>query len=640
MLLRTLVGRPLGDITRVMLKLADRNVNVVIPNINRRDEIGDIAASVGVFRDSIIRADQLSAEHEAMKVADALAQQHRAHQIFLDTVLEHVPAAIFVKDAQDRSYLHVNRATEALLGLPRERLIGMTSASMLSAEAASAMHERETEALKIGKIVEEGVVFQTSGQGKRVAVVTRVAIPGPDGQPRYLLNMIEDVTDRQEAEQRIAYMAHFDTLTDLPNRVMFAERLNQAMAAARHEGKQVAVLGLDLDHFKEVNDTLGHAAGDALLHAAATRMRQCLRDGDTLARLGGDEFAVVQCRLRLPSDAEALAERLLKAIAQPFDIEGQRAFVSLSIGIAFSTPGLQPDELVKQADLALYDAKAAGRNCFRRYLPAMEERLQQRRVLDTDLRAALGTDQLRLHYQPQVDLDTLEVVGAEALMRWTRPGHGEISPSAFIPLAEETGLIGPIGEWLLHEACVEAMHWPAHLSIAVNVSPIQLRMPGFVDTVRQALNASGLDPFRLELEVTEGVLLRETEGVLATFAELRALGVSLAIDDFGTGYSSLSCLQKFRFDKLKIDRSFIKGLNVASSASAIVRAMLGLSEALGMVTIAEGIETEAELAALRALGGHKAQGYYFWRPLDARAMRAVASAPRSAAVATRSAVCL
>jgi diguanylate cyclase (GGDEF)-like protein len=388
-----------------------------------------------------------------------------------------------------------------------------------------------------------------------------------------------------------------------------------ALLAARRSGVRVAMLFLDLDHFKEVNDSLGHAAGDALLREVTTRLRGCLRESDTLARVGGDEFAVIQPGVRLPQEAGALATRLIAATREPVMLDGQQVFIGLSVGIAISTPDVDAAELAKQADVALYGAKTDGRGQFRVFVPEMNVILQSRRAMENDLRGALENDSLAVHYQPQIDVASGEIVGAEALMRWTRPGHGAVSPAAFIPVAERTGLIVPLGAWLLGEACREAIGWPVPWHVAVNVSPVQFRVDGFLDSVRDALAQSGLDPQRLELEITEGVLLNDTEETLMILEQLRALGVRLALDDFGTGYASLGYLQKFRFDKVKIDRSFVRNLSIDHKAAAIVRAVVGLCDALGMSTIAEGVENDDQLAILRAQGCREVQGFLYWAPM-------------------------
>jgi len=435
----------------------------------------------------------------------------------------------------------------------------------------------------------------------------------------------------REALERASFLSAHDQLTGLPNRALLADRLGQALPAARRNGVRVALLSLDLDNFKDVNDTLGHAAGDTLLCAVSARLRACLRESDTLARIGGDEFAIVQPSVRGPHDAEVLAGRLLEAIGEPVMLEGQLVFVRASIGIALAAPGDDAAELAKQADVALYQAKGAGRGGFCFFAPDMNVGLQQRRALEGDLRMALEHGELAVHYQPQIELATGRIVGAEALMRWSRPGHGPVSPALFVPIAEDSGQIGTLGAWVLNEACREAARWPAPMGVAVNVSPVQFRMAGFLATVRAALQDTGLPPGRLELEVTEGILLNDTEETLGILAELRALGVRLAMDDFGTGYASLGYLQKFHFDKIKIDRSFVQNLGTDPNAAAIVRAVVGLSDALGMAANAEGVETEQQAAMLRSHGCREVQGFLFAKPMPAESLRALLRHRRSEA---------
>ena len=422
-----------------------------------------------------------------------------------------------------------------------------------------------------------------------------------------------------QALTRASYLAAHDLLTGLPNRSLFGDRLHQALAMARRESTPLAVLCLDLDRFKEVNDTLGHAAGDRLLKIVAGRMTAVLRESDTLARLGGDEFAVVQPKAVQPEAADGLARRLIEVLEEPIELDGHSVTVGVSIGIAMAdqSGSADPTQLMRDADLALYQAKESGRGGYSFFAPEMNRKLRERRALEADLRTALAQGDFRLAYQPQVNLDTGEVTGAEALLRWERPGVGNVPPDQFIALAEETGLIGPIGTWALQEACREAASWPEHVSVAVNVSPVQFRQPGLFEAVVAALDASGLSPDRLEIEITEGVLLKDTDGTLATLRRLREVGVKIAMDDFGTGYSSLGYLQKFPFDKVKIDRSFVRHLGDDRSAEAIVRAVVGMSHALGVRTIAEGVETEEQAEMLRMKGCQAVQGYLFGRPMTA-----------------------
>jgi diguanylate cyclase (GGDEF)-like protein len=434
----------------------------------------------------------------------------------------------------------------------------------------------------------------------------------------------------RRALDRAAWLAAHDPLTGLPNRTLFRERLGAALASARRDGTAVAVLCLDLDHFKEVNDTLGHPAGDRLLRDVAKRLAGCLRETDTLSRLGGDEFAVVQTQASQPRDTEKLAARLLGILATPFDLDGHQVVIGTSIGIALSEgDAADPSRLLQEADLALYQTKAEGRSAFRFFEAAMNERLRARKSLEADLRRALADGEFELHFQSQVSLagGASRTIGAEALIRWPHPTQGMIRPDQFIPLAEETGLIVPIGEWVLAEACRQAVTWPEHIGVAVNVSAVQFRHAGFLAAVERVLAETGLPAKRLELEVTEGLLLSETEGTIATLTKLREMGVRLAMDDFGTGYSSLGYLRKFRFDKIKIDQSFVRNLGVDAEADAIVRAVVGISQALGMRANAEGVETEAQASMLRGEGCGEVQGYLFGRPMPAADFAATLSDP-------------
>ena len=432
------------------------------------------------------------------------------------------------------------------------------------------------------------------------------------------------------AIEHASFLSAHDLLTGLPNRRLFHDRLEQALAHARREAGRIAVFYMDLDNFKTINDVLGHPAGDATLRTVAERLRKCLRAGDTLARLGGDEFAVIQQGLVHAEDADALGKRMLAAVGPPIDLDGQFQHVGISIGITLSEVGAPnlSDELIKQADIALYQAKEHGRSRIRFFSEDMNVKVREHHTLETDLRAAISEQRLILQYQPQVDLLTGCVLGAEALVRWNRPDHGMVPPDRFIGLAEDTGLIVPIGLWVLREACLRATTWPERIGIAVNVSPVQLRQTGFCQAVADVIHETGITPSRLELEITESVLMRDTLETLAILQHLRNLGTKLAMDDFGTGYSSLGYLQKFRFDKIKIDRSFISRLGQDPNAEAIVRAVVGMTKALGIRANAEGVETNAQAAVLRALGCSEAQGYLYSRPISSEAFDEVASTTR------------
>ncbi len=431
----------------------------------------------------------------------------------------------------------------------------------------------------------------------------------------------EDVTERRRVEARISFMAHHDALTSLPNRLLFRDSLERALANCCDGGSGLSLLCLDLDHFKNVNDTLGHQAGDALLEAVARRLQNCVREGDVVARLGGDEFAILQHGAD-PSCAESLAQRAVASLAQPYDIDGQRAVVGVSVGIATATsPHDSAEILLKSADMALYRAKADGRGTYRFFENEMDAQMQARRAIELDLREALGAGQLELHYQPLLNMSAGRISGFEALLRWHHPQRGMISPAQFIPIAEELGLIVPIGAWVVGRACTEAASWPEHLKVAVNLSPVQFRGTGLVDSVRRALRESGLSPGRLELEITESALLQNNDGVLSTLHELRGLGLRTALDDFGTGYSSLSYLRSFPFDRIKIDQSFVREMERRPDCLAIVTSVAGLATKLGMTTTAEGVETQEQFDQLRDAGCTEAQGYLIDRPRSASEIR-------------------
>jgi diguanylate cyclase (GGDEF)-like protein len=451
-----------------------------------------------------------------------------------------------------------------------------------------------------------------------------------------ILVAVVDVTERKHAEARIAYMAHHDALTDLPNRVLFNERLNELLARTPQQGESLAVHCLDLDHFKGVNDTLGHPIGDELLKTVAQRLRQALRGSDMVARLGGDEFAVVQFPLRSPDEASALANKLIELVSRPYEVHGHEFVVGASIGIALApNDGTASDILLRNADMALYRAKAEGRGTAHFFEPEMDRRIQARRMLELDLRKAFANGEFELFYQPLINLNTDSVSGFEALLRWRHPERGMVTPAEFIPLAEEIGLIVPLGEWVLRQACSEAVRWPGGLKVAVNLSPLQFRNRGVVKAVVNALAYSQLAPNRLELEITESVLLGETDANLATLHQLREIGVSISMDDFGTGYSSLSYLRCFPFDKIKIDRSFVKELSERPDCVAIIRAVAGLGLSLGIATTAEGIETTEQLERVRAEGCTEVQGYLFSPPRPASELGAFirAEPAKAAAVA-------
>jgi diguanylate cyclase (GGDEF)-like protein len=469
-----------------------------------------------------------------------------------------------------------------------------------------------TQALQqVGDVYSSGRDWRhIKADGSEIQVLTfgrRVAFDGRDG---YLVAVV-DITERRKAEARIAYMAHHDGLTNLPNRDFYQERLRQALERAE-AGKHVAVLCVDLDLFKNVNDSFGHPIGDRLLRQVAERLRAQVRGDNIAARLGGDEFAILLASGVTPNETSDFADQLINVLSARYDIDGIEAVVGASIGIALSPgDGTTSQELMRNADMALCRAKSDGGGVHRFFEREMDRQAQKRRDMERDLRAAFANGEFELHYQPLVDIAANRISGFESLLRWRHPEKGMMSPAEFIPVAEDIGLIVALGEWVLREACTEAAKWPAEVKVAVNLSPVQFRSRNLVQAVVSALAHSGLSPRRLELEITETVFLAETEVNLAILHQLRELGVGISMDDFGTGYSSLSYLRSFPFDKIKIDRSFVKDLAKRSDCVAIVRAISGLGRSLNITTTAEGVETTDQLDWLRAEGCNEVQGFLF-----------------------------
>jgi len=544
--------------------------------------------------------------------ARALAEKElKRTQTFLDTVIENLPVPVIVKDPKTLKFVLVNRAYERFIGLPREHITGKTIDQVLPPASAELVLKYDMESLNgTEDLVQAEFAVATPRNGVRYLDTTRLVVRNACGKPEHLIAVLEDITARREAEKTMHHMAHHDALTDLPNRVLLRERLEHAVTGTRRGDRGLAVLVLDLDCFKEVNDTLGHPVGDVLLKAVALRLSACVREGTTVARLGGDEFAIVEDVADAATEATVLAERLQTALNQPFDLADHHVVIGSSIGIAVApSDGTDPDQLLKNADLALYRAKSDGRGTFRFFEPAMDQLMQARRKLERDLRNALVNDEFELHYQPFLNLQSNEITGCEALLRWHHPERGMVSPTEFIALAEETGLIVPIGEWVIRTACAEAATWPSRLRIGVNLSPAQLKSPQVVSVVISALASSGIVPQRLELEVTESVMIQDGETAFAVLGQLHNLGVRIALDDFGTGYSSLSFLREFAFDNIKIDRSFVNELSHAREGSgAIARSVIRLANSLGKTTTAEGVETKELLELVRAEGCTEMQG--------------------------------
>ena len=536
---------------------------------------------------------------------------------FLNSIIEHVPVAVVVKDAITRKFVLVNRAFEAMLKVSRTEVVGKTVFDIYRTKDAERIDASDSEALAgvIGAYPSDYEIEMPFGQS-RILATSRIVVRDAHGAPRHLIVVIEDVTERKKSEQRIAFMAHHDVLTGLANRLAIMEKIEEAVARHRRRGDPFAVLLLDLDRFKHVNDTLGHAVGDALLRETATRLKASLRETDVLARLGGDEFAIVQDRDNNQREAaSALAERITEVISRPFSIEGNEVNIATSIGIALVPEhAANSDSLMKMADLALYKAKSAGRNGYRFFDPEMSLAASARHELESELRRAVQQDELELYYQAIIDTKTSVICGAEALMRWRHPTKGIILPDQFIPLAEETGMITHIGEWLLQTACADAAGWPKDIKVAINLSAVQFRKNNLVDVVMCALAQSGLPPERLELEITETALIESATECLPVLHQFKNLGIAVALDDFGTGYSSLSQLMMFPFNKIKVDKSFIQNLTKRTECAAIIAATLTLARSLDIATTAEGVETVEQYRLLRLAGVTSLQGYLFQPP--------------------------
>ena len=554
--------------------------------------------------------------------ADILIFPHmsRKGERLLQTVLNNMSQGVLMFDSESRLIFSNQRYIE-LYGLSAEIVKpGCHLRDLLKhrAELGSFSGDVDEYVARLRDGIAEGKTFNqvvNLPDGRAFSVVNKPIAGGG------WLATHEDVTERQRSEDRIAHMARHDALTDLPNRMLLLEQLNHEIKRVKR-GECLAVLCLDLDQFKSVNDALGHHIGDELLKLVGERLRGCTRELDVVARMGGDEFAIIMTQMEKAADAATLSKRIRDSVIKPYQIEGHQIVTDISIGISVAPmDAVESDELLRNADMALYDAKADGRGTFRFFEPEMNTRMRVRRELEMDLRKALATEQFELHYQPLVVLKTNDVNAFEALLRWNHPTRGMIPPADFIPIAEETGLIVPLGEWVLKTACNEAVDWPDHIKVAVNLSPAQLNSRNLVNMVTAALNESGMSPQKLQLEITETVLLQNTFTTLATLHELRKMGVQIALDDFGTGYSSLSYLRSFPFDKIKIDRSFIQDLSNGAEPLAIVNAVAGLAKCLNMTSTAEGVETQQQMEVLQSIGCTEMQGYLFSRARPAKEIR-------------------
>jgi diguanylate cyclase (GGDEF)-like protein len=567
-----------------------------------------LVAVLAVIAGLLVRRDRLTDQR--------LAAERRQ----LSIAVNNIPQGLVLYDASARIII-CNQPYLDMFGLsPDVARPGCTMQRLIA-------HRKETGSFD-GDVDEFcNAIIQTVSLGK----ATRQLTEAPGGRAIEIINRplksggwvatIEDVTERRRADEKIAHLAHYDGLTDLPNRILFRERLEQSLKAIR-PGEQLAVLYIDIDEFKSVNDALGHPIGDELLKGVAERLRGCLKETDVAARLGGDEFAVIQTAIKDRSETTRLVDEIHSGIRQPLECMGHLITTDASIGIALAPgDGVDLDQLLKNADLALYGAKGDGRRTYRFFEAGMDQRARARRSLELELRQAISDGSLEIYYQPVVNLEDGKVSSCEALLRWRHSERGMISPAEFIPIAEDSGLINQLGLWVLNTACAEATTWPDHVRVAVNVSPVQFRSPSLALNVAAALAACGLPASRLELEITEAVLIRDDEAALDMLHQLRKLGVRIALDDFGTGYSSLSYLQRFPFDKIKIDRSFIRDIAGPGASSSIVQAVVNIAAASDMTTTAEGVETEQQRNLLYILGCTEMQGYLFSPAIPAAEVR-------------------
>ena len=549
------------------------------------------------------------AAHEAARLRASEARFRQLADVTFEGIVIHAEGCI----------LDVNRAMVELLGWKQNELVGRQMVDLFEERHREAFQQH---AFPVNRgEPQEAAILHADGTALAVEIFGQMI--EFDGKPA-LVMAVRDIRERKEAEARILHMAHHDLLTQLPNRALFTQRLEQALSHAKLDGSSGALLYLDLDRFKAVNDSMGHPAGDALLQDVARRLLQNVREHDTVARLSGDEFVVLQTRVTQPEGAQAIAKCLLSVLGKPFELDGQQALIGASIGIAIFPQDADTGEaLLRNADTALYRAKRDGRGTFRFFEAEMDARLQERRHLERDLQQALSANLLTVHFQALGDCTTQEVLGYEALVRWNHPQRGPIPPTEFIPLAEECGLIIPLGDWVLRTACREAMTWPANIRVAVNLSPVQFKHGDLPARILAILRETGLPPERLELEITESVMIDDTALALTTLNKLKDAGIRISLDDFGTGYSSLSYLQKFSFDKIKIDRSFVWEMPGNENSRSIVRAIIALAHSLQITVIAEGVETEEQLNILRVEACNQIQGYLLGRPEPADMIKVV-----------------
>ena len=569
--------------------------------------------------------DGFEAAGSWLDITDIHATQARLHEReqLLRKIIETEPECVKLVDTQG-TILEINPAGLGILqtGDPGD-VIGRPAFNFVAPEYKSHLLAVMHRVISGEPAMLEMEIIGCKGRRRRVESHA-APLYGPDGCVRSVLMVTRDISERADAESQVHYLAHYDLLTGLPNRALFRDRLLQAMAQAKRSDTLVAVMFLDIDHFKDINDTLGHAVGDQLLKEIAQRIRSCVRETDTVARFGGDEFGLIQTNLHTVEGAADLADRLITLLSEAYPIEGHEIHSAASIGVTiYPFDDHNAEDLLKNADMAMYKAKREGRSRYQFYIAELNQVIQRRAAIERDLRVALQKQQFRLHYQPQLDLVTGRVVGVEALLRWQHPERGDISPAEFIPVAESTGLILPIGDWVLHSACRQARAWQdaglPPLRVAINLSAAQFRHKNLLETITQALSDSALEPCWLEVELTESLIMKDVRATVDTLRHLHELGVLISVDDFGTGYSSLSYLTRFPISKIKLDQSFVRELDKKDGA-AIARTVITLGHSLNMKVMAEGVETESQLRFLRDHACNEVQGYYFGRPMPAGAI--------------------
>ena len=601
------IVRAIGKLEESIRALADNDdataQSTAVPEVDGKTELARIAKAVVYYRDRV-----------SERIAEALQDEKRRE---LELLFESNPVPMFIRDPATDRILNVNRTAVDHYGYSNAEFQTLTLKELTPAE----YEPKQSEGYDGSTVLRH---FKANGETIEVIVFERT-IRLEDQDVRFAA--IVDITERRRAENQLSFLAHYDALTNLANRVLLHKHLGEEIQLSVIDPDHTfSLLCLDLDRFKNVNDTLGHDAGDQVLKTVADRLCKLVEPMDTVSRLGGDEFTILLKGSIDREKSERLAKSICETIAQPFFVGGSRIILGASVGIShYPYDGIANDELMKHADLALNRAKADGRGTYCVFKPSMDEDLHKRQALEADLRDALALSRFELYYQPLINISSNTVSGFEALLRWHDPKRGMVSPAEFIPIAEDVGLIEEIGTWVLNDACFQVASWPNNVKVAVNVSSYQFRDGQLVDVVKAALSASNLDPQRLELEITESVLLADSETTLDTLHRIRKLGVRIAMDDFGTGYSSLSYLRSFPFDKVKIDRSFIADLGTTAEANAIVKAIAGLSRDLGMMTTAEGIETEEQLKHVSEHGCTEAQGFLTGRPAPASVARALAA---------------